>query len=156
MRKWMAGIIGTVIAGVLVVWLVELFRPPTLHNTQNQDRRSDQDNMMGTPTVVGGPIKVTCSANPHVLSPGSSTELVIQVISAQNTPVSDANVRIETGGGVFLSSGSCTVVGRTDYSGSFRTLWRSPSPASPGYVMGVYVSKPGFVEGQSECRTIIR
>jgi hypothetical protein len=154
MTKWFAGIMATVIAGVLIFWFTEGLRQPT--PPYNPPPGVAPGNPPSGPSVIGGPITVMCSANPHVLQPGNQTELVIQVISSQNTPVSNANVRVSSGGGTFTSSGSTTVIGRTDYSGSFRTIWRSPSPAAKGYVMGVTVSKQGFIEGRGECRTLIQ
>lgn len=157
MVKWLAGIAATVIAGVLIFWLTQGLRPPTSSpSPYTPPPGIAPGSPPSSPNVMGGPITVRCSANPHVLRPGNQTELVIQAISSQNSPVSDANVRIDSGGGTFISSGSLTVIGRTDYSGSFRTMWRSPSPASRGYVMSVAVSKQGFIEGRGECRTIIQ
>ncbi len=157
MGKWLAGIAATVIAGVLIYWLTQGFRQPTPTPPPYQPSPNvPYGNSSNNPPVSGGAITVRCSANPHVLHPGDQTELVIQAISTQNTPVSGANVRIDAGGGVFISSGSLTVIGLTDYSGSFHTIWRAPSPAAKGYGMDVTVSKEGFVEGRGECRTIIQ
>lgn len=152
MKKWLAGIGATVIGGVLVFWLTVGFKPQTPPPPDPTPHRA----MPEIPPTGSGAITVRCSANPHVLNPGDQTELVIQAFSSQNAPVSDANVRIDSGGGIFPSSSSTTVIGRTDYSGSFRTTWRSPSPSAKGYDMRVTVSKQGYVKGHGECRTIIQ
>lgn len=149
MGKWLAGIIGAVITGVLIFWLTEGLQSPGSTPPEPQNGASG-------PPVAGGAISVRCSAQPHLLHPGDQTDLVVQAISSQNTPISDANVRVEAGGGTFLSSNSTTVLGRTDQGGSFRTTWRSPSPAAAGYVMAVTVSKQGLATGKVECRTIIQ
>ena len=156
MAKWLAGIAAAVITGVLIFWLTEGLKQPTPSPPLNTNPSSVLPRVSQISSHVNGDaITVTCSANPYVLGAGDQTELVIQAISSQNAPVSDANVRVDSGGGAFISSDSPTVIGRTDYSGSFRTRWKSPSPAAKGYVMGVTVSKQGFVEGHGECRTII-
>jgi hypothetical protein len=62
----------------------------------------------------------------------------------------------DTGGGVFLSSGSTTATGTTDASGSFRTTWRMPDPAAQGYGLGVTVSKSGFSDGTGECMVYLK
>ena len=157
MAKWLAGIAATVIAGILVFWLNEALRspPPTPVLPQPPPSVSPGD-PPASPHAGGGTITVTCPANPHLMHPGNQTELVIQAISSQSAPVSDANVRVDFGGGMFLSPGSTTVIGGTDYGGSFRTSWRSPSPGAKGCVIKVTVSKQDFVAGHGQCRTIIQ
>ncbi|MCD6388152.1 MAG: hypothetical protein J7L69_01985, partial [Desulfobulbaceae bacterium] len=60
MTKWLAGITATVIAGVLIFWFTEGFRQPTPPSVA-------PGNPPSKPSVIGGPITVRCSANPHVL-----------------------------------------------------------------------------------------
>lgn len=152
--KWFAGILAAVITSVLIFWLTEGLRSPTPQPAPQPGR--PDDSRPGDTQINGGPIAVRCSANPHVLSPGSQTELVIQAISSRNTPIAEANVRVEAGGGEFPASATTTVVGRTDYSGSFRAIWKSPPNAAPRYVMSVHVSKSGFVDGKGDCLALIQ
>jgi len=115
-------------------------------------RPSPEDN----PVVEGGPIEVRCSVNPNVLAPGAATELLIQTISSRQTPVPGANVKIDAGGGLFSASGGLSVLGITDAAGTFRTLWRAPAPAAPGYGFNVTVSKQDFTDGSGGCTAIVQ
>ena len=102
---------------------------------------------------VGGPIAVRCDANPVVISPGGTSELLIRATSSQNAPISGANVKVEVGGGSF-SSGGTIAVGTTAVDGSFRALWRAPGGVSYGF--SVEVVKPGFEKGTTDCTVNIQ
>jgi len=107
--------------------------------------------LTGTSTrVQDGPIQVQCSASPYSIRAGGQVEISILAFTKQGSPISGANVRIESGGGWFSRSGTSTEIGQTDTGGVFRTQWRSPTPAAAAYVMAVYVTKIGFTEGTCE------
>jgi len=103
----------------------------------------------GTP--VGGAINVRLTANPHAIPAGGQAEVKVLAFTEQNSPVTNASVRIESGGGWFSVSGTTTEIGKTDANGIFTTQWRSPNPAAAAYGMSVSVSKEGFTEGKGEC-----
>jgi hypothetical protein len=102
------------------------------------------------PPVVGGQIQVRFTANPHSIPAGGQVEIRVLAFTEQDSPVSGANVRIESGGGWFSASGSITEVGQTDSGGVFATRWTSPNPAAGGYEMAVKVTKKGFTEGKDQ------
>jgi len=104
--------------------------------------------------VQGGKIQVRCTKNPiHPIPAGGQVEISILAFTEQGSPVSGANVRIESGGGWFSRSGGTTEIGLTDSGGVFITQWTAPSPAASGYYMDVYVTKNGLTEGT--CQLLI-
>lgn len=153
MAKWLAGIIATMIAVVVLFWLTENFRSPAPSQLPSPTSSAISP---ASPQPENNAITVRCSTVPRVLQAGSRAELIIQATTPQNTPVFEAEVRVDSDAGVFPSSAGTTVSGQTDFGGSFRTMWSSPSPAQNSYVMRVAVSKQDFVAGRGECRIIIR
>ena len=151
MAKWLAGILATVTAVIVIFWVIEQYRSPTPSQQPPSPAISP-----AVPHVETEVITVRCSAIPRVLAVGGQAELIIQAVTLQNTPVFAADVKVDADAGEFPSSGSTTVTGRSDNGGSFRTKWRSPIPAEKAYLMRVTVSKQGFVDGRGECRAIIR
>jgi len=106
--------------------------------------------------IHGGQIQVRCTASPHSIPAGGQVGIRVLAFMEQGSPVSGANVRIESGGGWFSASGTTTEVGQTDSAGVFTTQWRSPSPAARGYGMDITVTKNGFTEGRGECNVPIQ
>ncbi len=153
MAKWLAGIIATMIAVVVLFWLTEDLRSPAPSQLPSSSSPGDSP---ASAQPESNAITVRCSTIPRVLQAGSQAELIIQATTPQNTPVFEAEVRVDSDAGVFPSAAGTAVSGRTDYGGSFRTMWSSPSPAQNIYVMRVAVSKQDFVAGRGECRIIIR
>ncbi len=147
------GLLPQIIVGVVVALLVGGTAPWWWNEIfQKKDGKTKPP-----PEVVhAGQIRVRCTANPYSVPAGGQVEISVLAFTEQNTPVSGANVRIESGGGWFSASGASTEIGRTDSGGLFITRWRSPSPAASSYGMGVSVTKNGFTEGKSECNVAIQ
>lgn len=123
--------------------------PPLSRDRGSSDRAGVQER------ITGGTIIVRCTANPHATPVGGQVEIRVLALTEQNSPLPNANVKIESGGGWFSTSGTSTEVGNTDLGGIFATHWLSPKPAAAAYVMGVNVNKEGFAEGYEECRVPI-
>ncbi|MBZ5573884.1 MAG: hypothetical protein LAO09_18620 [Acidobacteriia bacterium] len=161
-----AVVIALAVGGTSPWWWKELHRERNVPTTPvvNPSTPSNPVRPASTPeserpapaVEIGGPIEVRCVLTPMVISPGGASELLIQATSTQNTPVSSANVKVGAGGGMFTSSGGITVVGTTAADGSFRTVWRSPDPATQRYGFNVSVVKPGFDEGENDCTVTVQ
>ncbi len=101
-------------------------------------------------------IQVQCTASPHAISAGGQVKIRILAFTEQNSPVSGANVRIESGGGWFSKSGTTTEIGKTDSGGVFMTQWKSPKPAAKSYGMRVKVTRSGYTDGTGGCNVPIQ
>ncbi len=106
-------------------------------------------------SIVGGPIIVTATANPNVLSSGQETAVRVYVQDSQGSPLPNAIVTLSSGGGQFKSTGTTSMSGSTNASGSFVGYW-SCNPCAPGYVSGVRVTKKGYTEANTKWRVEIR
>jgi hypothetical protein len=160
-----AVVVALLVGGTSPWWWRELFpNNPPVNPTPNPPA-----NITPPPTapprngnevvVRGGQIRVGCTANPYSIPAGGQVEVNILAFTEQNSPVSSANVLIQSGGGWFSSSGTASEVGQTDPGGAFRTLWRAPNPALPEgkyYGMNVTVTKDGFTEGKCEFRVTMQ
>jgi hypothetical protein len=136
-------IIAAIIGGPLLEEIIDYF--------ENNSAPS-----IPAPTVEeGGPLFLTPTANPNVISPGQWTTINVLVISDQGVPVSDANVTIEAGGGVFQKSGTSTAAGQTDNSGVFRVKWKCDSCAA-SYEMTARATKLHFDAGQAPVTVYIQ
>jgi hypothetical protein len=102
----------------------------------------------------GGPITVYAGTHPPTVSKGNPTEIRVEAISNQGTPIPDADVKILAGGGVFLHSNNTVVHGKTDEHGVFVTPWECMSCAA-AYVFDIEVTKPGFEKGTAQARVNI-
>ncbi len=138
-RQTVLGLLGLILIAVGATPNLLVYRPDGGTPTPSSD------------THTWGVINVRCTANPHAISAGGQVEVRVFAFTEQNSPVPNANVRIDSGGGWFSASGITTEVGKTDASGVFATQWRSPKPAAAAYGMSVSVSKEGFTEGKGEC-----
>ena len=103
----------------------------------------------------GGPIAVTATANPPVLSRGQQTSINVYVQDSQGRPLPHAMVTVSAGGGRFARTGTTAESGPTDSSGSFVGYW-SCDPCARGYVGGVRVTKQGYSEASAQWRVEIR
>ena len=101
-------------------------------------------------------ISVNCTAKPHAARAGGEVQISILAFTGQNAPVPGANVKIQSGGGWFSTSGGTTEVGTTDANGVFRTRWKSPNPAARSYEIVVSVVKDGFAGGEARLMVPIR
>jgi hypothetical protein len=126
MKKWLAGIAGTILTGVVVYWLTVGLR---------------HDGNAVTPTRV---MDVRVNA-PRVVRLGGSADVQVEVLSGPNSPIADAQVRIDVGGGFFRRSNGLVSEGLTNPHGFYADAWTSP-PGSAGitYLITVRVSKAGF------------
>jgi len=106
------------------------------------------------PLVGGGLIHVTTTVNPPVVSRGQQTQVRIYVRDGQGRPLPQAMVTLSSGGGRFAGTGTPSVSGLTDASGSFVDYW-SCNPCARGYVNGVRVTKPGYTEANAGWRVDI-
>ena len=141
-KKWMMGIIGAVVTGVVIFWLTQGMISTDHTNSGDSLTPSDTDIPTNTNLVVSG------SANPWTIPTGGTTEIRVLVTNTENIPIEFANIRLGAGGGVFTSSGMVTVVGTTDRNGMFMTYWQAPSPAAPRYVLSVTATKTGFSKAE--------
>jgi hypothetical protein len=141
------GAIGTIVAaivgGPLVEEIIDYF---------------DQDNPTSVPgpsIEEGGPLVLTATANPNIVSPGQWTQINVLVLSDQGQPISGANVTIQSGGGVFQKSGTSTDAGTTDNSGVFRAKWKCDQCAA-SYEMITRATKLHFDAGDSPVTVFIQ
>jgi hypothetical protein len=149
-----AVVVALLVGGTAPWWWNEIFHKR--NDVVTTPKPPEGQNKIPPKVVQGGQIRVRCTANPHSIPAGGQVEIRVLAFTEQNTPVSGANVSIESGGGWFSKSGTTTEIGQTDSGGVFVTQWRSPSPATTGYGMGVTVTKDGFTEGKSECNVVIQ
>lgn len=107
-----------------------------------------------SPTLHGGPIAATASANPSVISRGQQTSINVYAQDSQGRPLPSATVTLSSGGGRFSQTGTTTVSGPTDSSGAFRAFW-SCDLCAPAYVGDVRITKPGYEEAKAQWRVEI-
>ncbi len=127
---------GVIIAAVLGGPLVEKWL----------DQNDTNDNAGGGSSIQGGPIGVVGIADPLLISVGQMTEIRVQTLRSDNSPLPGATVTINSGGGIFQATGTTTVSGITGNDGFFRTPWRC-DPCAPSYIMDVRANKENFTEG---------
>lgn len=148
-RQILLGLLGLIL---IVGGIISTCRPtPQPLPPSPQPKPDDQRQI-----PQGGPIHVRCTANPHSIQAGGQVEIRVLAFTEQNSPVANAHVRIESGGGWFSTSGTTAEVGQTDADGVFMTRWRSPEPAAAAYVIAAIVTKDGFTEGKAECSVPIQ
>lgn len=128
MGKWIAGLIGTLMVGVLMWFLTERFFPEWFPAR--------------APPAADKRVAVLCSAVPERVQPGGTTEVVLKVTRG-GEPVEGASVSMKIGGGHF-GSGKTSIFGNTYSGGVFRTLWTAPSPSAGGYVFNADVNLDGL------------
>lgn len=104
---------------------------------------------------IGGPITVTATANPPIVSVREKTTVNVYVQDSQGQALAEAVVTLSSGGGQFDHSGTTRVSGPTNSSGVFRALW-SCDPCSQGYTGSVRVTKSGYHEAQTRWQIRIR
>jgi len=102
----------------------------------------------------GGPITVHAGTHPPTVPKGNPTEIRVEAVSNQGTPIPDADVKISAGGGVFLHSNNIVVHGKTDEHGVFVTPWKC-MPCAAAYVFDIEVTKPGFEKGTAKAKVNI-
>jgi hypothetical protein len=102
-----------------------------------------------------GPMVVTVTPNPPVISRGQQTRASVYVQDSHGRPLPQATVTLSSGGGRFNRTGTSTVSGATDSSGSYTGYW-SCDPCAPAYMSGVRVTKPGLGEANARWQVQIR
>jgi hypothetical protein len=98
------------------------------------------------PTPVPSPKQMDVRVNAQgVVQAGGSSPIQVEVLSGPNSPIADAQVRIDVGGGSFQRSGGLVSEGFTNPHGFFADTWTSP-PSGTGitYLITVRASKPDF------------
>jgi hypothetical protein len=156
------GILPQIIAAVVVAllaggtspwWWNEIFHNNHIVNPPNGHTPSNP--LQQTEPISGGPIIVTATANPPVVSRGQNTTINVYVQDSQGRPLPFATVTLSSGGGRFNRTGTTTVSGPTDSSGAFDAYW-SCDNCAPAYVSGVRVTKSGYEEAKAQWRVKIR
>lgn len=99
-------------------------------------------------------IIVDASSNPYTINAGDQAQINVFAYSEDKTPIADAKVIIQSGGGYFSTSKNTTEIGQTNSNGVFSTYWISPKPGASGYGLSVKVSKDGFIEGGNDNLTV--
>jgi len=164
--KWVGGILGTIITGLVLWWLTGPMTPFVHKNTNNGNNdvgTSAQDGATGTQNqskkekgnnqtnpVPEEKILVEASPDPYTVIAGEQASINVLAYTGDKNPLENAHVEIGAGGGFFSLSGNHVELGTTNNKGIFKTYWKAPDPAASGYVMGVTVSKDGFINGKTE------
>jgi len=104
------------------------------------------------PLVYKGKIKVSCHVIPYLINPNETAVIKVFTNSPSRTEsASNADIFITSTGGIFPSTGTSTLVGKTDWLGCFETLWNPPKDVKGFIRLGVEVKKEGFGTGVGIC-----
>ena len=104
--------------------------------------------------ILGGPIKITATTDPPVISKGQKTTINVFAQDFQGNPLSSATVTLSAGGGKFDQTGTTKAAGQTDLAGIFRAYW-SCDYCAPVYIGSVRVIKSGYEKAKSQWRVEI-
>ena len=126
MGKWLAGILGTVIAGALLWLLTDALFPRLLHKEA---------------IPVADDVRVECIPTPATIAPGETTELTVRV-TRNGAPVE--------GAAVYFKPEEAQNPIRTVSGGMIRVPWKAPNPSASAYVFGVNVNLDGIRTAQGE------
>lgn len=142
MGKWIAGILGSVIAA-LIVWQV----------TNAWDKPEPE-----VPTL-----EVTAWSTPEAVELGKTMDIFVKVLDEKDNPVPDATVQLTPTSGSFLwaAAGTDPITGTTDgnglYTMTFQTVLQvgiiggDPPPAnSDTGTISVLVEQDGYQDGRVE------
>lgn len=101
-----------------------------------------------TPQAPLTAMQVNVSADPLQIPPGGTTAISVEVLSAPGSPIKDAAVRIELGGGLFTESQDRYITGTTNPYGFFAAHWQCPpsAPEPSSYYVTATVTKAGYQE----------
>jgi hypothetical protein len=100
-------------------------------------------------------LRLRAGANPQLIKAGETTEIDVLVTNSAGRPLRNVNVEVAAGGGVFEATGKNVIVGPTDQTGQFRTIWRAPDPATSGYKLSFLARLEGMAEGREELLILI-
>ena len=142
-----AVVVALLVGGTSPWWWNEIFHRNDIPKPYSPNHSSNNNNK----PISGGPIMVSVSSNPPIISRGQKTTINVFAQDSQGHPLSSATVILSAGGGRFDQTGTSTVSGQTDASGVFRAYW-SCNYCAPAYVGGLRVTKLGYEEGKSQLR----
>lgn len=100
-------------------------------------------------------IIITATVDRPVVSRGQPTAITVHARDSQGRPLPHAMVTLSSGGGRYKRTGTTTVSGLTNTSGSFVGYW-SCNPCARGYSSDVRVTKHGYPEAIAPWRVEIR
>ena len=141
MGKWIAGILGAVLSGV-ILWAVTTYLPKYLDPAP-------------PPAAPDNSLHVECAASRYTVAPGGSSEITVTVKRGGH-PVEGANVKIEVGGGSFPSSTLATRTGGVTFSdGAVRTVWKAPASAGTVFEISTRATATDGTEGTSSCGILV-
>lgn len=112
------------------------------------------------PMVSRGNIKISCYVDPPYISPNETAMIKVFTERSNRSSVFDrvsyADIFITCPEGTFPSTGTNTLVGKTDQMGYFETLWNPQKDLKGKFSLGVEVKKEGVGTGVGTCRGEIR
>ena len=112
------------------------------------------------PIAFKGSIEISCYVVPPYISPNETAMITVSARISNRSSVLDqvsyADIFITCPGGTFPSTGTNTLVGKTDQVGYFRTLWNPPRDLKGKFSLGVEVKKEGFRTSFGTCTGEIR
>jgi hypothetical protein len=136
MGKWIAGILGSVIAG-LIFW--QLTNPPEAPR-----------------------LRVTSWATPETVELGTTMDITVKVLDQDDNPVPDAHVQLTPTSGSFLwaAAGTDPITGASDENGLYTTTFQTvmivgvigdPLPANSGKgTISILVRKDGYQDSRAD------
>ncbi len=147
MGKWFAGIAASVIAGLIVWWVINTFFP------------GDE------PPVKQPVLNVSAWYTPEPMKAGKAIDIFVKVLKKDDSPVKGAVVKLTPIAGTFnwAGSGVDPIEGRTNQHGLFSTKFQTvlqvgiiggeppPSNSKTGRI-SILVKKEGYKDGRSELR----
>lgn len=143
-RQTILGSVGLAMIGV------GLFQPFTL-----REGAGSASEEASPPSVDGDPeraIAVQCTAEPSTVSAGGQVRIRVRVVSSQNTPISNARVRVRSEWGRFSGGEPTSVTGLTDENGVYIARWQAPETSQEVYEFEVTANKEGESESEGVCR----
>jgi len=104
------------------------------------------------------PLIINVIADPATISPGGTTVIRMEALSAAATPVKNVTVQIEVEVGIFSDTNDLKITGTTDSNGLFTAEWQCPPgvPFPSEYYFMIKASKAGFVENSQRILVSIR
>lgn len=146
MGKWFAGIAASVIAAVIVWWVLGILdtSPPN------------------TPAL-----HVSAWYVPEPAKAGKTIDIFVKVLQEDDNPVPDANVKLTPTSGTFTwaGSGSTPINGLTDRNGLFSTKFQTvllvgiiggtppPGNTKTGSI-SIFASKAGYADSKTELTVV--
>jgi len=101
----------------------------------------------------GGEIYANIHFDPPIASEGQPILITIETFSQEGNPVNDAQVNINTGGGLFTDNGSSSVEGLTNINGFFETPWKCLQ-CEEKYIFKVEINKKDWQGWSGEARIL--